>query len=72
MSDWTKQCKSPGSCRQFPPCSNCADVRIAGFRPLPGQASRAYIWPQVKDRSKPAHEMRTGPRASKWAGLEKT
>ena len=31
-----------------------------------------YRWPQVKDRSKPAHEMRTGPRASKWDDLEKT
>ena len=29
-------------------------------------------WPDVKDRSKPAHEMRSGPRASKWDDLEKT
>mgnify|MGYP001564862056 CR=1 FL=1 len=49
-----------------------ATCRIAGFRPLPGQASQAYHWPQVRDRSKPAHEMRSGPRASKWDDLEKT
>ncbi len=40
-NEWTTQCRSPGSCRNHPPCSNCTDEHWTA-RVVRGEP---YYWP---------------------------